>query len=379
MAEVLARDPEAVLARVREVARDRITPAAAGVDRDARYPEEGLRALSEAGALGLLIPPEQGGAGGGLSALAQACETIGGACASTGMVFLMHSVAAATVAGGGGPGSSALLPRLAGGAIGTLAFSERGTGAHFYAPELKAERRNGHVSLSGRKSFVTSGGHADLMLVLVQGEGEGLDCYAVGGTDSGVSFEGVWEGLGMRGNSSIAASFDNVTLESIALIGQPGGGAELVFGVVAPAFLVGLAAVNVGIAQAAVDAAIAHASERRYPDGSTLAELPTIEHALADMDLETRSARALVRQAARLADDGDESALVVVMEAKVRATDTGPRVTQQALEVCGGQGYTPALPIERHLRDARAGAVMAPTNAVLRTWIGKALAGLPVP
>ncbi|HYB29082.1 MAG TPA: acyl-CoA dehydrogenase family protein [Solirubrobacteraceae bacterium] len=182
MAEVLARDSAAVLAAVREVARDRIAPAAAEVDRDARFPEDGLQALSDAGALGLLIPPEHGGAGAGLSTLAEACETIAGACASTGMV-----------------------------------------------------------------------------------------------------------------------------------------------------------------------------------------------------DLETRSARALVRRAARLGDAGDESALVVVMEAKVGATDTGPRVTQQALEVCGGQGYTPGLPIERHLRDARAGAVMAPTNAVPRTWIGKALAGLPVP
>ncbi|HTX08920.1 MAG TPA: acyl-CoA dehydrogenase family protein [Solirubrobacteraceae bacterium] len=379
MAEVAARDPEAVLAGVREVVRDRIAPAAAEVDRDARFPDDGLRALSEVGALGLLISPEQGGAGGGLTALAEACETIGGACASTGMVFLMHSVAVATVAGGGGPASSALLPRLGSGTIGTLAFSERGTGAHFYAPELKAARHNGHVSLSGRKSFVTSGGHADVMLVLVQGESEGLDCYAVGKTDSGVSFEGDWEGLGMRGNSSIAVSFDNVTLESVALVGQPGGGADLVFGVVAPAFLIGLAAVNLGIAQAALKAAIAHASARRYSDGTTLADLPTIQHALADMDLETRAARALLQRAARLTDDGDESALVVVMEAKVCATDTGPRVTQQALEVCGGQGYTPALPIERHLRDARAGAVMAPTNAVLRTWIGKALAGLPVP
>lgn len=182
----------------------------------------------------------------------------------------------------------------------------------------------------------------------------------------------------MRGNSSIAVSFDNVRLESDALIGQPGGGAELVFGVVAPAFLIGLAAVNVGIAQAAVSAAIAHAADRRYPDGTTLAEMPTIQQALADMDLETRSARALVRQAARLADDGDESALVVVMEAKVHATDTGPRVTQQALEVCGGQGYTPALPIERHLRDARAGAAMAPTNAVYSNYerlVEAALAG----
>ena len=86
-----------------------------------------------------------------------------------------------------------------------------------------------------------------------------------------------------------------------------------------------------------------------------------------------------MREAAALGDAGDAAALVALMEAKVSAADTGPRVTQLALEVCGGQGYTPSLPIERHLRDARAGAVMAPTNGVLRTWIGKALAGLPVP
>ena len=82
--------------------------------------------------------------GGGLTALAEMCETIGGACASTGMVFLMHSVAAATVAGGGGEDATQRLARMASGdALGTLAFSERGTGAHFYSPELRAERRNG--------------------------------------------------------------------------------------------------------------------------------------------------------------------------------------------------------------------------------------------
>jgi alkylation response protein AidB-like acyl-CoA dehydrogenase len=86
-----------------------------------------------------------------------------------------------------------------------------------------------------------------------------------------------------------------------------------------------------------------------------------------------------VQEAARLGDAGDDAALVTIMEAKVAATDTAARVTQTSLEVAGGQGYTRALPFERHLRDARAGAVMAPTNAVLRTWIGKALAGLPVP
>ena len=107
--------------------------------------------------------------------------------------------------------------------------------------------------------------------------------------------------------------------------------------------------------------------------------MQTIQHLIADMDLAVRQARLLVREAARLGEEGDETALVAIMEAKVAATEAAADVTQKALEVTGGQGYTPALPIERHLRDARAGAVMAPTNAVLRNWIGKALAGLPVP
>jgi isovaleryl-CoA dehydrogenase len=379
MAQVVASDLESVLAAVRVVVNDRIAPAAAGVDRELRFPQEGLDALAEVGALGLLIRPEHGGAGGGLTALAEACETIGGACASTGMVFLMHSVAAATVAGGGGAAAPALLERLGHDAVGTLAFSERGTGAHFYAPELAVHRRDGDVRLSGRKSFVTSAGHADVMLVLVQSEAEGLDCYAVDRTAPGVSFDGRWEGLGMRGNSSVAVEFDDVALGSDALIGEPGAAAALVFGVVAPTFLVGLAAVNVGIAQAAVSAAIGHVRSRQYADGSSLAEVQAIQQGVADADLRTRTARALLRQAALLGDAGDEGALVPLMEAKVLCTDTAARVTQAALELCGGQAYTPSLPIERHLRDARAGAVMAPTNGVLRTWAGKALLGLPVP
>jgi isovaleryl-CoA dehydrogenase len=380
MAEVAVGNVDSVLAEVRDLARSLIAPGAAEIDRKSRFPDDQLSALGAVGALGLLVPGEQGGAGAGLVALAAACEVIGGACASTGMVFLMHSVTVATVAGGGGESAAGLLEEMASGEVlGTLAFSERGTGAHFYAPELRAERRDGSVRVSGRKAFVTSGGHADAMLVLLQGEGEGLDCYAVRKEAPGVRFEGRWEGLGMRGNSSIAVEFEDVALDDDARIGEAGGGAGLVFGVVAPTFLVGLAAVNVGIAQAALSVAIEHAKSRHYPDGSALVEVPTIQHALANMDVDVRAARALLQEAARLGDSGDEGALVPLMEGKILCTDVAARVTQAALEVCGGQGYTPALPVERHLRDARAGAVMAPTNGVLRTWTGKAIAGLPVP
>jgi alkylation response protein AidB-like acyl-CoA dehydrogenase len=380
MTDVMAHDVPAVLSAVREVAEARIAPAAAEVDHTRAFPQQGIDHLARVGALGLLVPVEHGGAGGGLAALAQACEAVGAADASAGMVFLMHAVTSAAIAGGGGARAAELLRGMARGELlGTLAFSERGTGAHFYAPELSVERTGEGLRINGRKSFTTSGGHADVMLVLVQAEGEGLDCYAVGKDAPGVRFDGEWQGLGMAGNCSVAVTFDGVAVTGDDRIGAAGAAGDLVFGVVAPTFLAGLAAVNVGIAQAAVTAAVAHAASRRYPDGTALAELPTIQHQLADMDLRTRSARTLLAEAARLGDAGDELALVALMEAKVACTDTGPRVTQLALEVCGGQAYTPSLPIERHLRDARAGAVMAPTNGVLKTWIGKALAGLPVP
>jgi isovaleryl-CoA dehydrogenase len=377
----VSNDPGVILGAVHELAEGSIASGAARVDHERAFPAENLRALGEIGALGLLVPSVNGGAGGALTALAEACEAVGSACASTGMVFLMHSVTAATVAAGGGARAGEILGRLASGAaLGTLAFSERGTGAHFYSPELKAVRSNGGVRISGRKSFVTSGGKADIYLVLVQGEAEGTaDAYLVAGDHAGATPDGSWLGLGMAGNSSVALELDDVELGPDDRIGPAGEGVGLVFNAVAPFFLVGLAAVNVGIAAAAAAAATAHARDRRYPDGSSLAEVQYVQHLIADMDLATRQARLLVREAARLGEAGDGSALVAIMEAKLAATEAASAVTQKALDATGGQGYTPALPIERHLRDARAGAVMAPTNAVLRSWIGKALAGLPVP
>ena len=369
-----------VLDAVRQTAEERIAPQAARIDGERAFPDDNLKALGAVGGLGLVVPVDHGGAGGALTALAEACEALGSACASTAMVFLMHSVTAATVAAGGGARAATALADMAGGTLGTLAFSERGTGAHFYAPELGAVRANGGVRISGRKSFVTSGGHAELYLVLVQAEAEGAaDAYLVRGDHPGVTADGSWAGLGMAGNSSVALELDGVELTDDDRVGGAGEAIALVFGAVAPFFLVGLAAVNVGIASAAAAAATTHAAERRYADGSSLAEVQYIQHLLADMDLATRQARLLVREAARLGEAGDEAALVAIMEAKVAATEAASAVTQKALEATGGQGYTSSLPIERHLRDARAGAVMAPTNAVLRSWISKAVAGLPVP
>jgi alkylation response protein AidB-like acyl-CoA dehydrogenase len=373
----VANDLAAALSAIRAIAEGPIAADAARIDSERAFPVENLHALGEAGALGLLVPPEHRGAdrarGGGRDA------RVGVRVDRDGLPdALRHR---RDRRGRRRPRAGETLAAMASGrSLGTLAFSERGTGAHFYAPELAAERSNGHVRVTGRKSFVTGGGHADVYLILVRGDVDGTaDAYLVRGDDPRVRADGTWNGLGMAGNSSVALELDGVELTDAERIGSAGEAIGLVFTAVAPFFLVGLAAVNVGIAAAAAAAATAHAPGRCYPDGTSVAEVQAVQHLLADMDVAVRQARLLVREAARLGEAGDAAALVAIMEAKVAATDTAAAVTQRALEVTGGQGYTPALPIERHLRDARAGAVMAPTNAVLRTWIGKALAGLPVP
>lgn len=359
---------------------EKLRTTAGELDATRTYPDDHLDALAGAGLLGLLVPEDLGGRGADLTTLALVMEAIGWAAGSTGLVYLMHLCGTAVI---GAKATAAqaeewLRPAAAGELLATLAFSERATGAHFYMPEIKAEASNGGFSLSGRKSFVTSGGHADLYPVLVNASGEpGLDVLVLTASDAGITFQGAWEGIGMTGNSSIAMVLDNVQVPADRLLGAEGAGQELVFNVVAPNFLIGLAALNVGIAQAALDGTTEHVKTRKNA-GGTLAELPTVQTRIADMTLAVEQARALLITAAKAADAGDEAALPLVMQSKIAATEAAIAVTGQAMEACGGLGYSRVVPIERYWRDGRAGSVMAPTNEVLKQWVGKLATGLPL-
>jgi isovaleryl-CoA dehydrogenase len=370
---------EAVTDQSAEIA-GQLAETAAEIDRERRFPEDHFEILAKAGLTGLLVPEPLGGLGGNLQTLAVVCEDIGAASASTGLCFLMHVCGTSVIASKATPDQAQrwLQPAAAGETLATLAFSERATGAHFYAPEISAQKSNGSFVLNGKKSFVTNGGHAGLYPVLVNASGDPrLDIMVVTPDLGGVSFAGEWDGVGMAGNSSIQLILDNVEVPGENLLGNEGDGLGMVFGVVPP-FLVGLAGVNVGVAQAALDAAVEHAKNRKHLSGQTLVEVPIIQEYLAEMSLETEKARVLVVRAARAADAGEESATPLVFLAKIAATEAAIEVTNKAMQVCGGQGYTRSLPLERYWRDARAGAVMAPTNEVLKEWVGKLLAGLPL-
>jgi isovaleryl-CoA dehydrogenase len=365
----------------RELADDTLKPSAAATDRERRFPAENLRTLASRGLMGLLVPQAYGGKGATLTDLALVQMEVGRGCASTAMCFLMHNCGAAVVAAKATQeqGEAWLRPAARGAALATLAFSERGSGAHFYAPELRVRQSNGSLLLSGRKGFITNGGKAHLYPVLVNSpSGNGLDIFVLTSDMPGIAFEGSWDGVGMAGNSSISANFSDVPLDAGSRLGNEGDGQELVFNVVAPTFLAGLAAVNVGIARAALAASVEHAQGRKYATGQTLMEVPAIQRYLADMSIAAESAAQLTLAATGAADSGDAAALPLLIQAKIAATEAAQHVTELAMQVGGGQAYTHALPLERHWRDARAGSVMAPTNDVLREWLGKVLTGQPL-
>ena len=377
----LSAEQRAIQDVARRVTEMVLRPSADRIDRERLFPGENLKALADGGLMGILVPAEYGGQGGTLSDLALVCEQLGWGCASTAMCYLMHACGCAIISSKATPeqGERWLRTAARGESIATLAFSERGSGAHFYSPEIKAERRDGVFHLTGNKSFVTSGGHAHLYPVLVNASGEqGLNMLVVTPNLPEVSFDGQWEGIGMAGNSSITMVLSNATVPEKNLLGREGDGQEVVFSVVAPTFLIGLAAVNVGISQAALDGAVEHARSRLYPTGQSLAEVQIIQTYLAEMSSTTQAARQLVLEAARAADAGEEPALTLVMQAKVVATEASRTVTDQAMQVGGGQAYSRRLSLERHWRDARAGSVMAPTNEVLKEWLGKVLTGQPM-
>jgi alkylation response protein AidB-like acyl-CoA dehydrogenase len=368
------------LAPVLDTARD----AAHEVDATASFPDAAVKALRESGLLGLTLPAEVGGLGGGPAELVDVTSSLAAACGSTAMVYLMHVSAAMPLAAAAPDGLPDLLGQLASGhTLGTLAFSEPGSRSHFWAPVSRSAFDGETVRLGAAKSWVTSAGHADVYVVSTlspdgASDRDTIDLYAVASDTAGVTVAGPWHGMGLRGNASAPMRFD-ATVPAAHRLGAPGSGFDLMLQTVMPWFNLGNAAVSLGLAQAALDAALRHTSGARLQHlGSTLAELPTIRAQLAKAALDLAATRAYVEQAAdRLAHPAEDT-MLHVLGVKAAANDAALRITDVAMRVCGGAAFSEHLQLERYFRDARAGHVMAPTADVLYDFYGKAITGQPV-
>lgn len=383
-------NPDPALARLRalaaQIAAEVLAPNAEAVDDGARWPAEGMRALADSGLLALHLPKHLGGHDLGTVALAAVTEELGKACSSTAMCFGMHSVAAKVLACRATPDQEEryLRPIAEGRHISSLALSEPGTGTFFFLPRVQMRDGGDVFIMDGEKSFVTSGGHADSYVISAVPPGAEIDpgaftCLAVDAGTPGLEWQAPWNGFGMRGNSSRNVRLTGARVPKANLLGAEGDQIWYVFEVVAPYFVIAMSSVYVGIAQAALDHAIENLKTRRHVHtGETLSDAPLLWADVANAWIEIEATRQLVHHAARQVDAGDPAAPLSLFAAKAKVGKTVNEVTEIALRLSGGRGYSDTGRVSRLHRDARAASIMAPTTHLLQTWLGRSLLGLPL-
>ena len=359
-----------------------IAAGADAADSDAKFPVGSIRALADSGLMGLTLPTEVGGLGGGPGDLVEAVSAVASACGSTSMIYLMHLSAAMVTAAAPPPdGGAEMLAGMADGSIlGTLAFSEKGSRSHFWAPVSMAVAKDGRVDIGADKSWVTSASAADVYITSTMAPGATAptesNLYAVPRIADGVTIAGRFDGLGLRGNDSAPVRLD-VDISDGARLGDDGAGFGLMMQVVLPWFSLGNSAVSLGLAEAALDGAIAHASGARFEHlDSSLSDLPTIRAYLAKAWTDLAAHKALLRETAAKVAAPDDSTMLAVLGTKAGCNEATLRITETALRVTGGAGFSKQVGVDRPYRDARAGFVMAPTADALFDFAGRALCGM---
>jgi alkylation response protein AidB-like acyl-CoA dehydrogenase len=354
------------------------------VDTQGAFPSAAVEALRSSGLLGLILPEHVGGLGAGPLEFTDVVRELAAACGSTAMIYLMHVAAAVSVAAAPPPGMPNLLSAMAcGESLGSLAFSEKGSRSHFWAPVSTAALSDDGtaVKLRADKSWVTSAGHADVYVVSAgstSGVAGEVDLYAVPSSACGLTVVAPFTGMGLRGNASSPMTID-ATIPIASRLGGQADGLGLMMQTVLPWFNLGNAAVSLGLAGAAYAATIAHTGSARLEHlGEPLSALPTIRAQIARMGTTLAAQRTYLRTAAASVSEPDDETLTHVLGVKAAANDAALAITESAMRVCGGAAFSKHLPIERSFRDARAGAVMAPTADVLYDFYGKAVTGLPL-
>jgi alkylation response protein AidB-like acyl-CoA dehydrogenase len=300
------------------------------------------------------------------------------------MIYLMHVCGIQVIAASTFPLRDAVLRAAAERRhLSTLAFSEKGSRSNFWAPVSQAVANGDSIRLSANKSFVTSAGQADSYVVSSRAAGSSdptaLTLYLVSPDTPGLTIGGKWNGLGLRGNGSSPMRLENVSLPASCRLSAEGEGFPMMMSAALPWFQVGSAAVSVGIGRAAIEATRQHLLGTSLEHvGQPLASLPNLRARLAQMQIIIDTQDAFLECAAERMANPDSSTLLALLECKAAAGEAALEVTDLAMRACGGAAFSRALGVERYFRDARAGAVMAPTTDALYEFIGRSLLGMPL-
>ncbi len=371
-------EAEQLLELTREIVDKELTPRAAGDEEGGLFPRDVFRVLGGAGLLGLPYPGGYGGGDQPYEVYLQVVEELARGWLAVGLGVSVHTLSCYPLASFGSEAQKdAHLPGMLGGdLLGAYCLSETASGSDASALTTRAEADGDGYRVNGAKAWITHGGQADYYTLFARtgapdSGARGISCLHVPADAPGLDAAAPERKMGMNSSTTSGVLFDDVRLGADALVGERDRG----FGIALAALdsgRLGIAACAVGLAQAALDAAVDYSRERRQ-FGSAIGDFQGVGFMLADMATQVAASRELYLSAARLRDAGRPFGKQAAM-AKLLATDTAMRVTTDAVQVFGGYGYTRDFPVERYMREAKVLQIVEGTNQVQRMVISRHLA-----
>jgi len=364
---------------VRSFAETEVAPSAAERDETERFDRALMfDRLAELGLTGIVFPEEYGGAGADYISYAIAVEELSRVCGSTGVTLSAHLSLCANpiyMFGTEAQKQKFLVPLAKGEKIGAFGLTEPSAGSDAGGTKTTATRDGNDWILNGSKIFITNAGEAETYVVLARSDKSaekhrGISAFIVEKGTPGFSFGKKEKKMGIRSSPTMELVFENCRIPGDNLLGQEGQGFKVAMKTL-DGGRIGIAAQALGIAQGALDAALAYTKEREQFN-KPIAAFQGVSFQLADMATQIEAARLLIYNAAYRASAGlsysQESAM-----AKLFASETAMRVTTQSVQLHGGYGYTRELPVERMMRDAKITEIYEGTSEVQRVVIGAAL------
>ncbi|MFK0102837.1 MULTISPECIES: acyl-CoA dehydrogenase family protein [unclassified Streptomyces] len=376
----LSEEQEAVRQLAKDFVAREVTPYAAEWDRSENVDKSIVKKLGALGFLGLTVPEEYGGSGGDHLAYCLVTEELGrGDSSVRGIVSVSLGLVAKTVAAWGDEEQKrAWLPRLTSGdAVGCFGLTEPGTGSDAGSLATRAVRDGGDYVINGSKMFITNGTWADVVLLFARTNDtpghKGVSAFLVPADAPGLTRRTIHGKLGLRGQATAELVLEDVRVPASALLGPEGKGFSIAMSALAKGRM-SVAAGCVGIAQAALDAAVGYAGEREQ-FGRPIAGYQLVQELISDISVDVEAARLLTWRVADLVDRGQDFA-TAASRAKLFASEAAVRAANNALQVFGGYGYIDEYPVGKLLRDARVMTLYEGTSQIQKLIIGRALTGV---
>lgn len=362
---------------IRDMARDfaarEIAPIAAHIDAQEEFPTAVVKKMGELGFMGMNVSEEYGGAGLDSICAALVVEEVSKACASCGVILSVNNSLVCWPLEKYGTTEQKkiwLTPLANGQKLGAYCLSEPGAGTDAAAQATTAKLDGDHWVINGMKNFITNGANADTLLVFAQTNPEakykGIRAFIIDATTEGFSVVRTEEKMGIRASDTAQLAFDNVRVPLDQVLGEEGMGFRIAMSTL-DGGRIGIACQALGISSAAYEAALAY-SKKREQFGRPISQFQAIQWKIADMATRLDAARLLTYRAAWKKDQGTQYSEEAAM-AKLFASETSHFITNEAVQIFGGNGYSKEYPVERHFRDAKITEIYEGTSEAQRMVI----------